>query len=480
MVQLCINYTNEKLQQKYTVDIFRSVQEEYAYEGIPLGDIVFMDNSDVLNLIEGRMGVISVLNEECVRPKGNDLAFVSKVKSVNKDVPYLLNEKLHKPTEFGIQHYAGNVTYDASSFIQKNMDSLPKDLVDYACKSSNELIQVEVKNAADARMEALASSGRRAARTTSHTVAAKFKSQLVHLMHNVTKTHTRYIRCIKPNPEKVPIKMDMFSSAEQLRCAGVVAAVTISRVAFPNRLMHETVLERFTCLSSVEVRHDVDEKKEEEAEDSSGYRCAVESLLDEILKEREVSADGGVATKAYECGKSRIYFRSGALEHLEANRLKALGVFATAVERMVRGFTARSIFWKLKDASICSQANVRRTIARRSFLKAKAACLVLTCSIRCVFARMELTRLKRKSAAITIQSRCVCSEVFLSVYNRYRFIYRIPVVPSQLCTGCEWFNAWLCSHGAGQLPRPFRRLLGVPFSDLSIALLSRKLKKRLE
>merc|ERR1712238_354143 len=83
--QLCINYANEKLQQKFTLDIFRSVQQEYEYEGIELEEVTFSDNADVLDLVEGRMGLISVLNEECIRPKGNDVAFVAKVYTMNKE-----------------------------------------------------------------------------------------------------------------------------------------------------------------------------------------------------------------------------------------------------------------------------------------------------------------------------------------------------------------------------------------------------------
>ena len=90
--QLCINYANEKLHQKYTIDVFRSVQEEYSFEGIELGTVSFADNVDVLNLIEGRMGVIAVLNEECVRPKGNDSTFVFKLKTMNKDLSFLIQK----------------------------------------------------------------------------------------------------------------------------------------------------------------------------------------------------------------------------------------------------------------------------------------------------------------------------------------------------------------------------------------------------
>lgn len=399
--QLCINYTNEKLQQKYTVDIFRSVQEEYTQEGIELGNIQFADNVEVLRLIEGKIGIISVLNEECVRPKGNDISFVSKVKEINKEVSALVSEKLHKPTEFAIEHYAGVVKYDSTMFVQKNTDTLPKDMIDCACLSSNEIIKVELKAAAEAKV-VTGTAGR--GRTSTITVATKFKLQLTSLMNDITQTKTRYIRCIKPNPQKVPNEMDMFSSSEQLRCAGVVAAVTISRVAFPNRLTHETALERFSCLSHVTLDSLVEKRKESSENDLSGYKEIVEGIFDGLLKEQEKKNEEKVI-KAFECGSSRVYFRLGALESLEAKRLIALGVFATAIERIVRGFTARSLYWKLVNASIASQANARRTVGRKKFLRAKQNAINIECWVRCVYAKRELKRLVRKKAATKIQSR---------------------------------------------------------------------------
>ena len=86
---------------------FCSVQAEDEFEGIALGEIQFEDNAVVLNLVEGRMGLIAVLNEECVRPKGSDSAFVSKVHAVNKDSDACYIEKSVRAYEFGIQHYAG-------------------------------------------------------------------------------------------------------------------------------------------------------------------------------------------------------------------------------------------------------------------------------------------------------------------------------------------------------------------------------------
>ena len=414
--QLCINYANEKLQQKYTLDVFSSVQEEYEYEGIALGDISFSDNAEVLRLIEGRMGLIAVLNEECVRPNGNDTSFVSKVKTVNKDTTSLIDERLHRPTEFAICHYAGPVKYDATNFVTKNTDTLAKDLIECAATSDNELIAQELQNSVKAKAEQAASSTLGRGRSAAVTVSANFRSQLSSLMHNIGKTKTRYVRCIKPNPEKKPIEVDLLSSTEQLRCAGVVAAVNVSRAAFPNRLMHRTALERFSCLSSESIHeydeNEADESQEEKKEDASEvdnnasqHRDAVEALLGNVLKDMEAVGDDGAVLKAFAVGKSRVYFRAGALERLETARLDALGVYAIVIERAARGFLARSKFLRHKDAAIVLQSSARCHIARSKFQKDRCAATAISCWVRCINAKVELVRLRRERACTLLQTR---------------------------------------------------------------------------
>ncbi|KAI2489593.1 myosin-kinesin ATPase superfamily-like protein [Fragilaria crotonensis] len=346
--QLCINYANEKLQQKFTQDVFCSVQTEYEFEGIALGEIQYEDNADVLNLVEGRMGLIAVLNEECVRPKGSDSAFVSKVHAVNKDSDAFYVEKSFRAYEFGIKHYAGRVYYDATGFVSKNMDALPLDLLECAKKSSNEIIANELQN--DAMMndhtrtkpKRVAPSQKTASTRLVHqTVWTKFRSQLTSLMLLLSETRTRYIRCIKPNTRKEPRSMMHLSTVEQLRCAGVVAAVTISRSAFPNRLQHEIVLERFKSLWAVGEHHGDGVS----GEPASSTKSEIEILLSHALKSLQTIKDGDIVMP-FVIGKTRTYFRAGALEHLEAERLKGLSNWATEIQRIARGFVAKSKFQK--------------------------------------------------------------------------------------------------------------------------------------
>ncbi|CAB9516520.1 Unconventional myosin [Seminavis robusta] len=343
--QLCINYCNEKLQQKFTKDIFQSVQEEYKYEGIDLDDIKFDDNSDVLDLIEGRGGLLAMLNEECVRPSGNDGAFVSKAVSGNKKSKCLLADMRMGPLEFGIHHYAGKVMYNAGGFVGRNTDSLPVDLKKCALASTNDILANHLENDAMTKTESKAAaapppaSGKGAPRRgksnlVSDTVWTKFKTQLNSLMAGLALTSSRYIRCLKPNKFKKALKMQHLTTIEQLRCAGVVAAVTISRSAFPNKLDHVGCLERFRMMREAGAK---------EIEDPVE---ALNDLLDPVLKGRE--EDG---KKAYVPGKTKVYFRAGALEFLENERAKHLGKWAIHFQKVTRAYLVRKLLGGLRMKS---------------------------------------------------------------------------------------------------------------------------------
>lgn len=411
--QLCINYANEKLQQKFTMDIFRSVQEEYEFEGIELADVTFSDNSDVLNLVEGRMGIIAVLNEECVRPRGNDVAFVSKVYTMNKENDTLIVDKFHRDHEFGINHYAGPVVYDSNQFVQKNMDSLPTDLLECVKQSSNSLMSNEFSKKAPEPTKKKKSVSRRSSNSlVSQTVWTKFKTQLVSLMENISSTRTRYIRCIKPNQQKKPKVMEPISTVEQLRCAGVVAAVTISRSAFPNRLSHHVTLEKFASLCSSKV---VEYHKEERKEDED-YIEDVNKMLSVLLKPYE---DNNKGMQSFVCGKTKVYFRAGALEYLEQERINAMAHRVIVIQKFVRGYFERSKYVDLRLITIKVQAKARSTMCRRRYKTLRLATIKSQCVVRMLIAQKEVKERRRERKAITIQSRWRMAKA-MELFKLYR------------------------------------------------------------
>jgi myosin-5 len=376
--QLCINYCNEVLQAKFTEDIFRSVQEEYEREGIPLDEITYDDNTDVLDLIEGKTGLLAMLNEECVRPKGTDQAFVQKAIAGNKKSPCLFENKINR-NGFGIHHYAGKVMYDAEGFVDSNQDTLPVDLAEAALLSSNEILQKHMTNdscinfkSTSSAPEAKKGAPKRAkSNLVAPTVWTKYKGQLNSLMTMLKQTNSRYIRCIKPNKPKKPVIMQHLSTIEQLRCAGVVAAVTLSRSAFPNRMENSVVRFKFWQLWDPAVFPSKGTKNMP-PDEKLRYDC--DAILSSALKPlEEINPKTGKPYVIFCVGKTRSYFKMGALEFLESHRAAGLEVHAIQLQRVARGHLAlKRIFGSAnarKNAVYIIQRWARAMIAKKKALK---------------------------------------------------------------------------------------------------------------
>ena len=337
--QLCINYANEKLQQKFTEDIFRNVQTEYEAEGLDLADIWYDDNTDVLDLIEGSTGLLALLNEECVRPQGNDQSFVQKALQINKSSPCLIVHRTDQ-LSFGIQHYAGTVMYDADMFVGKNLDTLPTDLQKCAEQCLNPIIN-QPRSEPSARVSSSSPRGRQSrgeSNLVAPTVWTKYKNQLHSLMADLKKTRSRYIRCIKPNSVKKPELLEHGLVVDQLRSAGVVAGITISRSVFPNRLDNAVVLARY---SGIWDHKNFPSKKTRDMDPLQQRVEDCKALMEGALKAKEQLVDGRVV-KAFCVGRTRTYFRGGVLEWLESNRMRGLDAQAITIQKYARGWLVRN------------------------------------------------------------------------------------------------------------------------------------------
>jgi myosin V len=327
--QLCINYANEKLQQKFTDDIFRSVQDEYESEGIPLAAIWYDDNAAVLDLIEAPTGLLNLLNEECIRPKGNDFTFVQKTVKMHGASPALIVHQTDR-LSFGIQHFiAGRVMYDAKAFVAKNTDTtLSTDLQACSEQCTNAIIRKKAK-AGSFREQADLQRSNTVVPGSTNTVWTKYKTQLSLLMRNLRTTKTQYIRCIRPNchHSMQPLVFDHTLVVDQLRSAGVVAGITLSRSVYPNRLPNSVVLARYSSATSMwnngkksfpadatstTARMNIPQKRRVQ-------EC--QALLDSFLLQPppKTTVNGQtVQSPAFVVGKTRTYFGAGVLEMLEA------------------------------------------------------------------------------------------------------------------------------------------------------------------
>lgn len=403
--QLCINYANEQLQQKFTKDVFINVFEEYNEEGVSLDEILYDDNTFVLDLIQNPSGLLAMLNEECIRPNGSDYGFVNKALHANKASPALIIPRVSRHNvEFGIRHYAGNVMYDATAFVKKNQDTLPSDLMKAACASSNVIIAEEL--IATAPLQDSSQRVKRTSNLVAPTVWSKYKSQLRYLMLTLQQSESRYVRCIKPNSFKLPGQMEHGLTLEQLRSSGVISAVTLSRSAFPNRIEHNLVLERFYMLWPC----------------GRGGRSASNKVDCGKLLEVALQPLKSGRMDAFVLGKSRAYFRAGALEFLESARLKGIEKPATMIQAGVRGFLARLV--------------ARRDRAKRELKKIEHCneqALLIQLAWRCYRARRARRKLQKaakarkqkKRAAIRIQ--CIARVLLSRKKKEKRYLRKTKV-----------------------------------------------------
>lgn len=210
--QLCINYCNERLQYMFASNVFVTLIDEYSREGL-VENLSYETNTDILELIHGKVGILATMNEECIRPGGSDVEFVFKALNQNKSSARMFTTKLFTRLQFGIRHYAGPVVYTAGNFCATNKDSMPVDLIKIAQQSPNKVIafQEDGMPTGDA-----ASTHRSRTNMTKNTVVSKFRTQLNSLMKTLSATSVRYIRCIKPNSMKQPRQLENFEVLRQL------------------------------------------------------------------------------------------------------------------------------------------------------------------------------------------------------------------------------------------------------------------------
>ncbi|XP_028308143.1 myosin-7B-like isoform X2 [Gouania willdenowi] len=348
--QLCINFTNEKLQQFFNHHMFVLEQEEYVSEGIPWTFIDFgLDLQACIDLIEKPMGILSIMEEECMFPKATDHSFKTKLydNHLGKSINFLRprpDKKRKYETHFELVHYAGVVPYNVSGWLDKNRDPLNETVVALFQRSSHRLMAALFESyvGPDDVSEMKTESRRRRRGTSFQTVSQLHKENLNKLMTNLRRTQPHFVRCIIPNESKSPGLMDPFLVLQQLRCNGVLEGIRICRKGFPNRILYAEFRQRYRILNPASVPEDsyVDSRK------------AVERLLTSL----------DIDHMQYKFGLSKVFFKVGLLGLLEDMRDERLSQILTTVQAVSRGKLMRMELQMLiqrRDALMLIQFNLR-------------------------------------------------------------------------------------------------------------------------
>ncbi|XP_058561713.1 myosin-1 isoform X1 [Neofelis nebulosa] len=346
--QLCINFTNEKLQQFFNHHMFVLEQEEYKKEGIEWTFIDFgMDLAACIELIEKPMGIFSILEEECMFPKATDTSFKNKLyeqhigKSANFQKPKVVKGKAE--AHFSLIHYAGTVDYNIAGWLDKNKDPLNETVVGLYQKSAMKTLAFLFTGGAAA--EAEAGGGKKGGKkkgSSFQTVSALFRENLNKLMTNLRSTHPHFVRCIIPNETKTPGAMEHELVLHQLRCNGVLEGIRICRKGFPSRILYADFKQRYKVLnaSAIPEGQFIDSKK------------ASEKLLGSI----------DVDHTQYKFGHTKVFFKAGLLGLLEEMRDEKLAQLITRTQARCRGFLARVEYQRMverRESIFCIQYNIR-------------------------------------------------------------------------------------------------------------------------
>ncbi|KAJ8272401.1 hypothetical protein COCON_G00112600 [Conger conger] len=414
--QFCINYANEKLQQQFNMHVFKLEQEEYMREEIPWTLIDFYDNQPCINLIEAKMGVLALLDEECKMPKGSDDSWAQKLYNTHLKTCALFEKPRMSNKAFIIQHFADKVEYQCEGFLEKNKDTVNEEQINVLKASKFDLLVELFVDEGSATSPTGALSGGRtrlsvkpqpAKSTKEHkkTVGLQFRNSLQLLMETLNATTPHYVRCIKPNDLKFPFTFDPKRAVQQLRACGVLETIRISAAGFPSRWTYQEFFSRYRVLM-----------KQKDVQTDRKLTCR--KVLEKLVQDKD----------KYQFGKTKIFFRAGQvayLEKLRADKLRAACIriqktircwlerkkylrmrdAAITIQRRVRGYQARCLakFLRRTKASIVIQKYQRMYVERKRYKRLQTAALNIQCILRAYQARQLYQRLLRENRAIVIQ-----------------------------------------------------------------------------
>ncbi|GMH90188.1 hypothetical protein TL16_g11690, partial [Triparma laevis f. inornata] len=396
--QLLINYANESLQRHFNRHLFEVEQEEYAREGVDWTYISFNDNRPCLELIEGGSGVVGILQtlDDAWSGMGTslekDAKFVTQLHNSfggrsNKTPKHkhFSTPRVGFDSQFVINHYAGEVKYTGTGFVEKNIETLSNELKDLGLSSTIALAKEVFEAAKESGENNLAQtnqsqkSGRRGSRIRGVSVATQFRVSLNQLMVELDQTSPHYVRCIKPNLLKRPNALDSGEVLRQLRYAGMMETIRIRSEGYSLREEHEAFFERFKILG-------------EDTINMTAHSGGVEKLVESLSKILKVTdAD-------WQVGHSKVFLRHQLADKLEKlTRLRQIG----AVRSIQKAYFRHRV-WQA-GAVMVNWAKGR--VAAMRFKKLKAAVRVLAACHRMQKEQSRFVAIQHVASRIQSQAR---------------------------------------------------------------------------
>merc|ERR1719186_2465376 len=258
-----------------------------------------MDLVVTIELIEKKMGILAMLEEECIVPKATDKTYLEKMmgkhlgkhKSFGKPKP----AKKGKPeAHFEVHHYAGTVGYNVTGWLFKNKDPVNEAVIGMMAQATNPVVALVFTEKDD---------GTKKKGASMMTISAAHRESLMKLMTNLHSTHPHFVRCIIPNEIKKSGHIDAPLVMHQLNCNGVLEGIRICMLGLPNKVPHSDFMTRYSIVAPKIFADMAGDPK----------ACAQKALV-----------QAGMDADSFRCGKTKIMFRAGMLSTLEEIREGAL------------------------------------------------------------------------------------------------------------------------------------------------------------
>uniref|UniRef100_A0A8C5GVU2 Myosin X n=1 Tax=Gouania willdenowi TaxID=441366 RepID=A0A8C5GVU2_GOUWI len=365
--QFNINYANEKLQEYFNKHIFSLEQLEYNKEGLAWEDINWMDNGECLDLIEKKLGLLALMNEESHFPKATDDTLLEKLHSQHSKNPFYVKPRV-AVHYFGVRHYAGEVVYDVRGTLEKNRDTFRDDVLNMLRESRLDFVYDLFEHVLSRNKQDTLKSSSKHRRPT---VSSQFKNSLHSLMATLSTSNPFFIRCIKPNTNKMPDHFDQNVVLNQLRYSGMLETVKIRRTGFPVRRPFQDFCSRFCTLLMRGVV----------TPDEPRGRCL------QLLQVYDSSST------EWQMGKTKVFLRESLEHRLEKQREVEVLKAAMTIQAHIMGYVARKQYRKHLQCIVVIQKNYRAFYWRRKFLLLRWAALTFQKHLRGRVARRAFSQL---------------------------------------------------------------------------------------
>ncbi|XP_028284277.1 unconventional myosin-VIIa-like isoform X2 [Parambassis ranga] len=393
--QLCINFANEKLQQFFVAHIFKLEQKEYQKEGIVWENIKFSDNQNILDLLAGTpCNLLALIDEESHFPKGSDLTLLNKMNQQHRGNKSYIASKSEHDADFGICHFAGVVYYDSKGFLEKNRDAVSFDVIKMVDMSTNKLLrqifETELSNngvkITNSRVIMTPRNSLRAPadnRKQVPTLSGQFRQSLDSLMKALSACQPFFIRCFKPNNDKLSEVFDRELCMRQLRYSGMMDTIRIRKLGYPIRHTFEEFLQRYRVLLKATV---CDPKTQTPA-------ACCEAICNKVIQGQD----------EWKIGRNKIFLKDAHDAVLEKLREQELSRVAVVIQRVMLGHKDRKSFLRKRRAAVVLQRHWRAYGDRRERKKIQHGIERLVSKIRGKNLQSQYNR--QRAAALTIQAQ---------------------------------------------------------------------------